>query len=135
VVRIRHVAVVVSDAEAMAAFYEDVLGFKRIGGRTPGHFPGTAIDMGDTEVQFSLLQRHDTTTTHPWSQDNLGPNHVGVEVDNPNEVAARLAAHGIELIGPRYEKDDPATLRYFKFRDPEGTEIDVSSAPHVWSVG
>jgi catechol 2,3-dioxygenase-like lactoylglutathione lyase family enzyme len=133
-VRIRHVAVVVSDADKMAAFYEDVLGFKKIGGRTPNHFPGQAIDLGDTEVQLSLLQRHDAAN-QPWSTNNLGPNHIGVEVDNANEVASRLGRYGIELIGPRYAKDDPSALRYFKFRDPEGTEVDVSAAPHVWSVG
>jgi catechol 2,3-dioxygenase-like lactoylglutathione lyase family enzyme len=134
-VRIRHVAVVVNDAERIAAFYEDVLGFKRLGGRTPNHFPGKAIDMGDGEVQFSLLQRHDDSRTQEWSQNNIGPNHIGVEVDSPSEVATKLAAYDIAVIGPRYVDDDPPTLRYFKFRDPEGVEVDVSISPHVWSVG
>lgn len=134
-VRIRHVAVVVNDAERMAAFYEDVLGFTRLGGRTPNHFPGTAIDMGDGEVQLSLLQRHDESQTHEWSQNNIGPNHIGVEVDSPTDVAAKLAKHDIAVIGPRYLDDDPTKLRYFKFRDPEGIEVDVSISPHVWSVG
>lgn len=133
--RIRHVAVVVNDIDKMAAFYEDVLGFTNLGSRTPNHFPGKAVDLGDGQVQLSLLARHDASETRASSQNNLGPNHIGVEVDNPNDVAEKLAARGIDLIGPRYANDDLSTLRYFKFRDPEGTEVDVSSAPHVWSVG
>jgi hypothetical protein len=45
-VRIRHLGIVVQDLERTAEFYENVLGFKRLGdARTPGHYPGKALDL------------------------------------------------------------------------------------------
>ena len=56
-VRIRHLGIVVQDLERTAEFYENVLGFKRLGdARTPGHYPGKALDLSDGEVNYSLLQ-------------------------------------------------------------------------------
>ena len=44
--RIRHLGIVVQDLERTAEFYENVLGFKRLGdARTPGHYPGKALDL------------------------------------------------------------------------------------------
>ena len=55
--RIRHLGIVVQDLEQTAEFYENVLGFKRLGdARTPGHYPGKALDLSDGEVNYSLLQ-------------------------------------------------------------------------------
>ena len=72
-VRIRHLGIVVQDLERTAEFYENVLGFKRLGdARTPGHYPGKALDLSDGEVNYSLLQ----------------PNP---EIERPNERTARWA--------------------------------------------
>ena len=54
--RIRHLGIVTDDLERSAEFYEKVFGFKRLGPiRTPGHYPGKAIDLSDGEVNYSLL--------------------------------------------------------------------------------
>ena len=71
--RIRHLGIVVEDLERTAEFYENVLGFKRLGDvRTPGHFPGKALDLSDGEVNYSLLQPNETVERAPWSSGGHG---------------------------------------------------------------
>ena len=90
-VRIRHLGIVVEDLERTAEFYENVLGFKRLGdARTPGHFPGKALDLSDGEVNYSLLQPNETVERAPWSQGAMGPNHIGVTIEDTGAVVTAL---------------------------------------------
>ncbi|MGH3383590.1 MAG: VOC family protein [Nocardioidaceae bacterium] len=127
--RIRHMGFVVSDLETSAEFYEQVLGFKRLGGvRKPGHFPGMAMDLSDGEVNFSLLQPGDDIDRQSWSQGTLGPNHIGVTIEDTGRVASALKERGVEIYGA--EQADPP--RFFKFRDPDGVEVDVATPERGW---
>lgn len=128
-VRIRHLGIVVSDLERTAEFYEQVLGFRRLGGaRTPGHFPGMAMDLTDGEVNYSLLQPNDEIARRDWSQGTMGPNHIGVTIEDTGRVAAALEQRGVEIYGA--EQADPP--RFFKFRDPDGVEVDVATPERGW---
>jgi catechol 2,3-dioxygenase-like lactoylglutathione lyase family enzyme len=128
-VRIRHLGVVVQDLERTAEFYENVLGFRRLGDvRTPGHFPGKALDLSDGEVNYSLLQPNETVTRSEWTQGVMGPNHIGVTIEDTAAVAKELEARGIEVYGA--EEADPP--RFFKFRDPDGVEVDVATPERGW---
>lgn len=127
--RIRHLGIVVADLEKTAEFYEAVLGFTRVGGvRKPGHFPGMALDLSDGEVNYSLLQPRDEISREPWSQGRMGPNHIGVTVEDMAAVATALRGRGVEVYGA--EDADPP--RFFKFRDPDGVEVDVSTPDRGW---
>ncbi len=129
--RIRHMAVVTSDLGRAADFYERVFGFHRLGDvRTPGHFPGLAQDLTDGEVNFSLLQPKDEIARHGWSQGGIGPNHIGVEIADTGRVVAALRELGIEIYGA--EAAEPP--RFFKFRDPDGVEVDVATPDRSWRV-
>ena len=130
--RIRHIAIVTQDLERTAAFYEKVFGFRRLGGvRKPGHFPGMALDLTDGEVNYSLLRPRDDIPVREWSQGGLGPNHVGVEIEDTGRVVAALHELGVEIYGA--EHADPP--RFFKFRDLDGVEIDVATPDRGWRVG
>ncbi len=128
--RIRHMGVVTKDLEKAANFYEKVLGFKRLGPvRTPGHYPGKAIDMSDGEVNYSLLCPDERVAMVPWAQGTLGPNHIGVETDNITGVIEALKEFGIEIYGEDKQQVPP---RFFKFLDPDGAEIDVATIERSW---
>ncbi len=128
--RIRHIGVVTKDLEKAATFYEKVLGFKRLGPiRTPGHYPGKAIDMSDGEVNYSLLCPDERVEFAPWAQGTLGPNHIGVEMTDTAAAVAALKEYGIEIYGEDKEQWPP---RFFKFLDPDGVEIDVATLDRSW---
>lgn len=129
--RVRHIGVVTSDLERTASFYERVFGFHRLGGvRTPGHFPGQALDLTDGEVNYSLLRPRDDVARRDWSQGGIGPNHVGIEIEDTARVVATLRELGVEIYGA--EQADPP--RFFKFRDPDGVEVDVATPERSWRV-
>jgi catechol 2,3-dioxygenase-like lactoylglutathione lyase family enzyme len=128
-VRIRHLGIVVADLETTAEFYESVLGFKRLGdARKPGHFPGMALDLTDGEVNYSLLQPREDIPRASWSQGTMGPNHIGVTIEDTAAVAAALKERGVEIYGA--EEADPP--RFFKFKDPDGVEVDVATPDRGW---
>lgn len=118
--RVRHVAFVVNDLEESAQFYADVLGFSRVGARTPGNFPGKAMDMSDGELNLSLLQPS-AGHADAWNSKSLGPIHLGVVLDDIEHVDTALRNRGIDTYA---KKGDP--LMFFKFIDHNGVEFDVS---------
>lgn len=128
--RIRHLGVVVADLERAADFYVDVLGFKRLGDpRKPGEFPGTALDLSDGEVNYTLLQPNEGVARQGWSQGAMGPNHIGVTIEDTGRVVAALEERGIAIYGA--EMADPP--RFFKFLDPDGVEVDVATPDRGWT--
>ena len=127
--RSRHIAFVVSDLEASAGLFEEALGFSRVGARTPGNFPGKAMDMTDGEVNFSLLQPA-SGAPDEWRSTALGPLHVGVVVDDIAAARDALERRGIDVYAT---KGEPAT--FFKFRDPDGIEFDVASSIGPFPTG
>lgn len=128
--RIRHIGMVVSDLEKSANFYSEVLGFKRLSDpRKPGEFPGTALDMSDGEVNFTLLQPREDVPRQLWSHGTFGPNHIGVTIEDTAKLADTLRQRGIEVYGA--EKADPP--RFFKFRDLDNVEVDVATPDRSWT--
>ena len=128
--RIRHIAMVTSDLERSADLYESVFGFKRMGEvRKPGNFPGMALPLSDGEVNFQLLKPNNDIPRQEWAYGTMGPNHIGIEVANTREVIDALQARGIDVYGIDAATEPP---RFFKFRDPDGTELDVASLERSW---
>jgi hypothetical protein len=106
-----------------------VLGFKRLGdARTPGHYPGKALDLSDGEVNYSLLQPNPEIERSGWTYGAMGPNHIGVTIEDTGAVVRALNDRGIEVYGA--EAADPP--RFFKFRDPDGVEVDVATPERGW---
>jgi catechol 2,3-dioxygenase-like lactoylglutathione lyase family enzyme len=119
--RVRHIAFVVHDLEKSAKLYEEALGFKRVGHRTPGNFPGEALDMTDGELNFSLLHPNRGEPS-AWRGDSVGPIHIGVVVDDLEATRRVLNESGIKVYA---EKGSPAY--FLKFVDHNGVEFDVAN--------
>ena len=58
----------------------------------------------------------------------MGPNHIGVTIEDTGAVVTALKERGIEVYGA--EAADPP--RFFKFRDPDGVEVDVATPERGW---
>jgi catechol 2,3-dioxygenase-like lactoylglutathione lyase family enzyme len=128
--RVRHVGFVVSDIEESATFFTEVLEFRRLSDvRTPGEFPGTAMDLSDGELNVTLLQPHEGVEGAHWAYGNLGPNHLGVTVADPREVIKRLEARRVDA----YAVDPADPPRFFKFRGPDNVEFDVATEERGWT--
>jgi catechol 2,3-dioxygenase-like lactoylglutathione lyase family enzyme len=99
------------DPTASRAFYNDVIGLPGGDGLGWIVFFGTE----QREVQLSVMTLDIKARIHP---------DVSIEVDDVDEVHARAAAAGAEIVYPL--TDEEWGLRRFFVRDPNGAVINVT---------
>lgn len=122
--RLRHIAIVVRDLEAMTEFYKQVFELEYVGAETIG--TGTANYLTDGVINLALL--HFTDKTGEELDRMVGLNHFGVQVDDVAEYERRVEAAGgkffFELAGSKQGNSER------KYKDPEGVVFDISA--HGW---
>jgi catechol-2,3-dioxygenase len=123
--RLNHAVLYVRDAERSAAFYEEVLGFRRLGlaeGMTGAVFlqaPGSTNDH-----DLGLFSIGTGAGPSGAGRTSVGLYHLAWEVDTLDDLetlAARLAEHGA-LVG----SSDHGTTKSLYARDPDGIEFEVA---------
>jgi catechol 2,3-dioxygenase-like lactoylglutathione lyase family enzyme len=124
--RVQHVGLVVSDLERSRRFYGGALGLEEVPRPHNFRFEGAWFQVGDD--QLHLLVEAETTSkaggADPGPSATMGlVNHVALETDDLDAAGARLAEHGVPLIGgpmPRGDGYDQIFLR-----DPDGYVIEL----------
>lgn len=116
--KLRHFALVVSDIERSAKFYEEVFGLKRVG-RDDLEI-GSGIYLSDGVVNLALLSK-----AGGEAAKNIGANHFGFIVDD-----LEAAQKDIEKAGGKFFFDLGATKEDVnferKFKDHDGIVFDIS---------
>ncbi len=129
--RVKHIAYVVNDLQESADFFERIFGFRRYSEiRKPGTYPGQAVDITDGELNITLLCPNPNVERRAWVHGTAGPNHLGIESEDAPNIYKRVRAAGIET----YSEEKAAEPRFFKFRDPNGVEVDVSVPERGWPL-
>jgi lactoylglutathione lyase len=109
--RIRHIAIIVPDAEEAAQFYEKALGLKRAGTARRG------IYMSDGVINIALLNKE-------HENEKLGLYHFGVWVDDLDASEKQVVdAGGTYLTG---RPTSPNSFYEAKYRDPNGVVFDLT---------
>jgi len=122
--RLDHLLVLTDDLEATRRFYCDVLGFEP-GERPPLEFPGHWLCL-DGEPCVHIAERaayeaHAATLGLPAQEAAV--DHVAFAAHGYDELAARLAAQGVEAV----TNDVPAAgLRQLFVTDPNGVRIELN---------
>jgi catechol 2,3-dioxygenase-like lactoylglutathione lyase family enzyme len=124
--RLQHCGLIVADLERSRRFYAGALGLEEV--PRPGNFvfEGAWFQVG--EDQIHLLVASETTgsagTGDPGPSVATGlATHIAIEVDDLDSAVARLAEHGIALVGgplPRGDGYDQVFLL-----DPDGYVIEL----------
>jgi lactoylglutathione lyase len=109
--RIRHIAIIVPDAEEAAKFYEKAFGFKRAGSARRG------IYMSDGVINVALL-------TKEHENEKLGLYHFGVWVDDLDASEKQVVDAGGSYLAGR--PTSPNSFYEAKFRDPNGVVFDIT---------
>lgn len=113
-----HAAIRVKDLEAVATFYEQVVGLQRLRSMGDPNRPRTIFFPG-----LQLVRAEDSDPAAKGVFD-----HVGLAVDNIDEVCANLVAQGVDFETPLTERHVAEVGRSLKlafFRDPEGNRIEL----------
>jgi len=109
--RIRHIAIIVPDAEEAAKFYEKALGLKRAGRARRG------IYLSDGGINIALLKKE-------HENEQLGLYHFGVWVDDLDASERQVIdAGGTYLTG---RPTSPNSFYEAKYRDPNGVVFDLT---------
>jgi catechol-2,3-dioxygenase len=125
IVRLNHAVLYVSDLPRSTAFYEDVLGFRRVD-MAPEGFAGAAFLQapGSTNDHDLGLFATPGAGPSPAGRGAVGLYHLAWEVDTLSELAAlaeRLGAAGA-LAGA----SDHGTTKSLYGHDPDGIEFEVA---------
>lgn len=117
VARMRHIALLVTDPEKSAQFYEKTLGFKRAGKA------GRGLYMTDGTINMALLR------ARTEMGEKAGLFHFGMWVDDLDKSEKEVEGAGGSYFMGREDRN-PNTFYEVKFRDPDGIVFDMT--PTGW---
>ena len=112
--RMRHIALLVSDPEKSAQFYEKTLWFKRAGRA------GRGLYMSDGTINMALLQ------ARPEKGEKPGLFHFGMWVDDLDTSEKSVTDCGGAYLTGREDRN-PNTFYEVKYRDPDGIVFDMTT--------
>lgn len=121
--KVAHTCYRVSDLERSLAFYT-ALGFTEAV-RLPLHIPGGSASFlqlpGDTEPRIELWYEPGTGPHSPGA----GYYHVGVAVEDLDELLPRLASLGIEPLVEPFKPVPDVPTRLTFIADPDGYQVEL----------
>jgi catechol 2,3-dioxygenase-like lactoylglutathione lyase family enzyme len=138
-VRMHHVGITVSNLERSLAFYRDAFGLEpgmtfQI---TSGPAQAAALDLPEHrqrvalmpvgDVVFELIEFTPTRREFDMRQDDVGYAYVCFEVEDLDEVHARLTERGLKFNSGPMESGDHEPVAGSKFcvlKDPDGKNIE-----------
>jgi len=122
--RLNHAVLYVRDAERTAAFFTEILGFRRLAAYA---FPGGAFLQAEgstNDHDLGLFSVGEQAADSPAGPKAVGLYHLGWEVDTLSDLARyaeRLAQAGA-LVGAT----DHGTTRALYAKDPDGLEFELT---------
>ena len=124
---VAHVALVVRDMTASVTFYEQVLGFERVGevseGPTDAGHPRRLMRHSGSGLVLGIHEPHQRSGDR-FDPQRTGLDHVAVTVDGPDALDAwsrRLTEHGVEHSPHR----NAGYAEFVSFCDPDGIAWEV----------
>ena len=127
-----HFGFTVRDVDASAAWYEQVLGFHRVGGYTSADGAFRKVFLRHEAVPARLtLAQHRHGSGEPFDETRVGLDHLAFAVADRaalDEWASRLAGVGVahSPIAPANSIPGAAVL---VFRDPDNIQLELFYQP------
>jgi lactoylglutathione lyase len=116
--KLRHIALVVSDVEASAKFYEKAFDLKRVGKARRG------IYLSDGTINLALLQVEGDEKPRLY--------HFGIWVDDLALAEKKASDAGAQYLAGR--PTSPDSFYECKYRDPDGIVFDITHNGWVGAV-
>ena len=134
---VSHVELTVRDAERSAAWYEQVLGMKRLGDMPEHATPGVAARVEQvmhmaTGMTFGLIQ-HEATEAGDFSEFHIGLDHLALTVQSRDELE-QWVAHLDGCDVPHSGIKDMAYGSLVVLRDPDNIQLELFALAPGFSV-
>jgi glyoxylase I family protein len=129
---IHHFGLTVSDVEASSHWYEDVLGFRRVGDfAAPGGERRKIFLVHDgLRARLGLCQ-HRSSAGRPFDETHIGLDHLAFAVRDRAELevwVGRLAEHGVEF-SPIADANSIPGASVIVLRDPDNIQLELFADP------
>jgi len=135
--KIKHIAIATQDVDETAKFYIDVFGLKEIGKVDSPNASGYYLSDGD--INMAILKFKNDAAAGERGMGYSGIHHIGFQIEDMDEMTARLAAAGSEpmhevnnALGVGHGHARPGGNVEVKYTGPDGVMVDVS---HTGWVG
>jgi lactoylglutathione lyase len=112
VARMRHIALLVTDPETSAQFFEQAFGMQRAGKA------GRGLYMSDGTINIALLK------VNP-EKEKAGLYHFGMWVDDLDQASEQVEQAGGTYLAGRPDKN-PNTFYEVKYQGPDGVVFDLT---------
>jgi glyoxylase I family protein len=132
IVGIHHLGLTVSDVERSAQWYQDVLGFERIGQLGDAASERRKIFLRHPGLDARLgLVEHRTSSKRPFDETESGLDHLAFAVSSRDELeswARRLQELGVRFspIAASFSIPGAAVI---VFRDPDNVQLELFADP------
>jgi catechol 2,3-dioxygenase-like lactoylglutathione lyase family enzyme len=142
---VSHIGICVSDPDRSEQFYTQALGFEPLTTFEVGPEFGPLMEIGDVQLESRFVKRDGLALEllHYRSPGHVGPSvrrpvnqlgftHLCLRVDDVDEVAARIAAHGGTVIRhtrTTFDTADAPPMDFVYCTDPDGTRIELMRTP------
>ncbi len=132
IVGIHHLGLTVSDVQRSAQWYEEVLGFERIGELGGPDAERQKIFLRHAGVSARLgLVEHRTSSKRPFNETECGLDHLAFAVasrDELEEWAVRLEQFGVPFSPIANSLSIPGAA-VLVFRDPDNVQLELFAEP------
>ena len=121
--RLHHFHILCSDLDEMIGFFTETLGAKLVARRKFGTADGATLDLDGTFINIRVA-REDEEIVGDSSQARYGYDHLGLDVDNVDEIYEELKGKGFSFIIPPTDFED---VRFAFFKGPDNITVEVLS--------
>ena len=129
---IHHFGLTVRDVDTSAAWYEDVLGFRRVGDFEAPDGERRKVFLRHEGLQTRLgLTEHRAGSADPFDERRVGLDHLAFAVDGRGDLdtwAERLRAAGVTHSAVATANSIPGAA-VLVFRDPDNIQLEVFYDP------
>lgn len=130
-----HVALTVCDVESSVAWYERVLGFRRVGRADHEGGFGVVLCTADERV-WVVLHHHDANEREPFSVTRTGLDHVAFQVATYDELEAwqeHFDRHDVRC--SQIVTIEDFGVSALVFFDPDGIQLELIGPLHTADGG
>ena len=132
IVGIHHLGLTVSDVERSARWYQDVLGFERVGQLGDADTERRKIFLRHPGLDARLgLVEHRTSSKRPFDETESGLDHLAFAVPSRTELehwARRLDDLGVPF-SPIADSFSIPGASVIVFRDPDNVQLELFANP------
>ena len=128
IISVDHIAITVSDMERSLGLYRDLLGFEVMGQMLlkEGSFKIVYLQAGDARIELFEFADKGSPVETGVPDEVLGFKHIGLTVEDVDEVASNLKAAGVHFtVDPKMASSGGIRLAFF--HDPDGNLLELTA--------